>query len=622
MSSPLLNFYALREQPFGPSPDPRFIYGTSSHRRAAELLRFGVENQLGFSTLVAEPGLGKTTLLFELLESYQNLANAAFVFSTQGSGVELLRHILLELRVPDVEFETDTIRLHKCFTELVASRAKARPILIVVDESQNLSDEALEALRLLSDFETPGRKLIHIVLAGQTQLAEKLQRPVLQQLAQRIMTFASLERMTAQDTSGYILHRLSVAGCQARVFSPSALAEIAAESKGTPRLVNRICVNAMQAGYERGLSQIGAALIREVACNLDVGRELERASIAIPAVQKDVGHARATVRCAAAANGLSPLTPNRDPIGAKHFAPLHSPLPQTRAIREFAIPKAVKPEERLVHGAGARRKKMIPLFAGVASIVLAGGFALRTFLISEASRGNSSPDRGTQTKTTLNRGETDKGASSTAGPSSIAAKTRETRTDPERMTAAPGGATPKQRQTSSDVTDSTPGESSADEVTILPASNKTMSVVQAEKAEAFAVPPPLPERPEDVVGGERAVLSDALVALHPQSPTLATPTHQTRIGRAVRVVNPTYPELARDAGIRGDVQLMVRVSPKGDVQDIRVVRGNPLLAREAKRAVQQWRYQPSYVNGIAVPIDIPVTLRFQDPQALTDRSER
>jgi general secretion pathway protein A len=267
----MLEFYGLRENAFGVTPDPRFLYPSVQHREALASLIFGIENKVGFAALIAEPGAGKTTLLFDLLLRYRDRASTAFVFNTQCSGPELLRHIAMELQIPGSESELDPIRLHQLFTSFVADRLRTKPVVIIIDEAQNLGSSALEALRLLSNFEAADRKLLHIILSGQPQLGETLRSRNHTQLLQRITTVSRLERLSPTQVEECIDYRLRVAGYLGpALFSEEALGKIKVASGGLPREINRICINAMQLGFALRQRQIGAEVIEEVLSDLNL----------------------------------------------------------------------------------------------------------------------------------------------------------------------------------------------------------------------------------------------------------------------------------------------------------------------------------------------------------------
>ncbi len=285
--SQMLEFYGLREHPFGVSPDPRFLYPSFQHREAMASLIFGIESQVGFAALIAEPGAGKTTLLFDILQRYQDRASTAFIFNTQCSGPELLRQVVLELQVPGADAERDPLRLHQLFTEFVADRLRTKPVIIIIDEAQNLENSALETLRLLSNFEAANRKLLHIILAGQPQLASKLRDPSLTQLLQRITTVSRLERFSPTQMEECIAFRLRVAGFTgSALFSEQATAKVKAASGGVPREINRICINAMQLGFALRQRPIGLDVIEEVMADLTLAKWIPETEL--PVVEFEV----------------------------------------------------------------------------------------------------------------------------------------------------------------------------------------------------------------------------------------------------------------------------------------------------------------------------------------------
>src|SRR6266567_4923891 len=205
-----LDHFHFAEQPFGATPDPRFLFPSASHREALASLYCGYVANRGFTALIAKPGLGKTTLLFEFLRKTKDRARTASIFNTLCDGHDLISGVLRDCGV-----EPST-RLSDCYCQLnmfLASEARAdRRVVLVVDEAQNLSAEALEAIRLLTNFETPTTKLMQIVLAGQPQLAENLAKPEMAQLLQRISTVCRIMPFSVTEVAAYIDHRLRVAG--------------------------------------------------------------------------------------------------------------------------------------------------------------------------------------------------------------------------------------------------------------------------------------------------------------------------------------------------------------------------------------------------------------------------
>ena len=270
ISSMFLDFYRLREQPFGVTPDPRYLYFSPGHREALASLLCGIETGRGFLSLVAEPGMGKTTLLFQLLQRCRGYVHSAFLFQTQCDSRELIRYLLNDLGLrSDGE---DFVRMHSELNEFLFRESLAgRQVVVFIDEAQNLSDTVLETVRLLSDFEAADKKLLQIVLAGQPELAKRLSRPDLAQLRQRIAVQARLEALPVAEVIHYVNHRLQVAGYQdVGLFTPGALELIAERSRGIPRLINNLCFNALSLGCALQRRQITSELIEKAAADLSL----------------------------------------------------------------------------------------------------------------------------------------------------------------------------------------------------------------------------------------------------------------------------------------------------------------------------------------------------------------
>ncbi len=268
----LLAFYGLTQQPFDLTPDPAYLYRSRVHREALAALSQGIENRRGFAALVAEPGMGKTTLLNKLMDDLRDSARIVFLFQTQCNSSELLRYLLTELGIEHGGM--DIAAMHKALSQvLIEEMAQGRRVVLIVDEAQNLQDSVLETIRLLSNYETTHSKLIQIVLAGQPQLVDTLMRPGLVQLRQRIAVVANLEPLDAVETAEYIEHRLRAAGSgEPPIFTRGAMELIAERSEGIPRNINNICFNAMLAGYLHRQLVIDSGIMDRVASKLDLER--------------------------------------------------------------------------------------------------------------------------------------------------------------------------------------------------------------------------------------------------------------------------------------------------------------------------------------------------------------
>lgn len=267
-----LNFFGLREQPFGVTPDPRFLYLTAAHQEALASLYYGIEANRGFLALIARPGMGKTTILFHLLEKFRTSAHTAFLFQTQCNSREFMRFLLVEL---GYEGDTqDLVRMHDEFNKrlLHGARGGGR-LIVIIDEAQNLQPEVLETVRLLSNFETPEAKLMQIVLAGQPELADKLASPGLAQLRQRISIVHGLEPLPAVEVKNYIDHRLRIAGYRGDfLFTAQAYEAIAKFTQGIPRNINNFCFNALSLACAMQKKTVDSEVVNEVTSDLDIGK--------------------------------------------------------------------------------------------------------------------------------------------------------------------------------------------------------------------------------------------------------------------------------------------------------------------------------------------------------------
>ena len=342
----VLSHFKLREQPFGVTPDPRFLYSSSTHREALASLLYGLRCGLGFVALTAQPGMGKTTLLFEVLHKLPEPTKTVFLFQTVTTPAELFRAILVDLgatSIPENLVDMQT-RLNEV---LVAQSSKGRPLVVVIDEAQNLNHAVFEAVRMLSNFETSRHKLMQIILSGQPQLAEKLALPELLQLRQRISIFAHLAPLSASDTVEYIHRRLAVAGYEGKdsLFTREALALIARHSRGIPRNINNLCFNALSLACALKRKLIDTDIIREVVADLEI-KGLDEFGHSVPmnmelenAPVHDVSHFEETplpvsVPIEEAPSLISP------PI---EFAPAADSSPIEAAAPFFAAPAEVTP---------------------------------------------------------------------------------------------------------------------------------------------------------------------------------------------------------------------------------------------------------------------------------------
>jgi general secretion pathway protein A len=275
-----LDYYGLNEQPFGVTPDLRFLYLGAKHRQALDVLNYGTELNRGFLTLIAKPGMGKTSLLFHYLEGLGDNARTVFLFQTDGNSTELMRYLLADLGLDGKGMDLSEMR--PLLSQVLMSEMLAkRRFVLVIDEAQNLSEDVLESIRLLSNFETPWMKLMHIVLAGQPQLADRLAGPSMAQLRQRVSFAIRIEPFTRDEVDLYIDHRLWVAGYKGQpLFSLGARMLITERSEGIPRNINNICFCAMSLAWAMKQKTIGREMMRDVLADLDSGLAKEKEILA------------------------------------------------------------------------------------------------------------------------------------------------------------------------------------------------------------------------------------------------------------------------------------------------------------------------------------------------------
>jgi general secretion pathway protein A len=266
-----LNFYGLREVPFGPTPDPRFLFQSSRHREALAQLVYGVTERKGFIVLTGEIGTGKTTLLRTLLQRLDAETPVAYVHNSSLPIEGLLDYVLQDWGAKSAA-TTQAQRLVELNEFLIDQHRHGRSPVLVIDEAQNLSVETLEAVRLLSNFETTQQKLIQILLVGQPELRDTLSRPELRQLKQRIGLRCHIGPLSAQEARAYIRHRLRIAGASdAGLFTDAAVQRIAEYSRGVPRVINIVCDHCLLSGYADSKRRIEARDVDEAVEYLEDG---------------------------------------------------------------------------------------------------------------------------------------------------------------------------------------------------------------------------------------------------------------------------------------------------------------------------------------------------------------
>ena len=264
-----LEYYQLSEAPFAITPDPGFLFSSTCHQQVLDKISYAIDSRMGFVLLTGEVGTGKTTLCRTLLDRLGRQADTVYVINPSVSGHELLASILEDLGDIPEPNATKKALIDRLNQRLLYN-CTDRPFVVIIDDAQTMTPEALEDLRLLSNLETDKRKLIQVILAGQPELLEMLADDRLRQLKQRIAVYCRLEPLSVRETGEYISRRLFVAGNKGQVhFSPAAAQRIHKTAGGIPRQINKICDYALTAGYVNDAPAIDPIHVKGALAELD-----------------------------------------------------------------------------------------------------------------------------------------------------------------------------------------------------------------------------------------------------------------------------------------------------------------------------------------------------------------
>ena len=261
-------FFGLNEKPFAITPDPRYLYMSARHTDALAHLLYGISESGGFIQLTGEVGTGKTTLIRSVLEQLPEKADIALILSPQLTTLEFLETIVQELHCTTPAERTVKAQIDALNAQLMRAHADGRRVVLIVDEAQTLSPELLEQVRLLTNLETAKQKLLQIILIGQPELRELLERPEMRQIAQRITGRYHLEPLLRDDTRAYVSHRLRVAGAQRDIFTRGAVNALYRQARGIPRLINVIADRALLAAYTQDRRDVDAKLVSKAAAEV------------------------------------------------------------------------------------------------------------------------------------------------------------------------------------------------------------------------------------------------------------------------------------------------------------------------------------------------------------------
>ncbi|MCC5826665.1 AAA family ATPase [Alkalimonas sp.] len=259
-------FFGLHSQPFSIAPNPDFLFLSGRHAEALAHLRYGLGDAGGFVLLTGEVGTGKTTVSRALLQELDENTELAFILNPTLSELELLATICDELRIRYKKSDASLKLLgDKIKNRLLKNHQSGKQTLLIIDEAQHLQPVVLEQLRLLTNLETNSRKLLQVILIGQPELQQLLQRSDLRQLAQRITARYHLMPLTEAEVQQYLSYRLKVAGSERPVFEAAAVRQLYQRSQGIPRLLNLLADRAMLAAFARQKPLVGKAEVQQAA---------------------------------------------------------------------------------------------------------------------------------------------------------------------------------------------------------------------------------------------------------------------------------------------------------------------------------------------------------------------
>src|SRR5580700_6277692 len=264
-------FFALRANPFNGSPDPRYLFLTKHAEEALACLTYGIDGRKGFVLLTGEVGTGKTTLVNKVLEGLRHKQIAtAFIFNPRLSVSQFLNYMMADFGLP-CESRSKGVILRHLNNWLLDRYRAGETAALIVDEAQNLSDDLLEEIRLLTNLETFTEKLLQVVLVGQPELEQKIKQPNLRQLRQRLVLQAKTHALSLEETRAYIVERLRIAGGNGKpLFSQEAVTAIHRYSNGIPRLVNLICEHCLVSAFVDEQEMVSASVVDAVARDFDL----------------------------------------------------------------------------------------------------------------------------------------------------------------------------------------------------------------------------------------------------------------------------------------------------------------------------------------------------------------
>jgi TonB family protein len=611
-----LRHFGFRESPFGVTPNPEFLFSSRMHLNALQSMIQSIESNLGFTVLLGDPGMGKTTLVLQLLTQYRDSARTAFIFQTQCKRYELLRYLASELELPVMK--RDEVSLHRRLKEMLVDEARAgRKVLIFIDEAQNLQHSSLEAIRLLSDFETARAKLLHIVLSGSARLGEMLLTPELSQLAQRISTVCRLGPLNPEEVNSYINFRLRVAGCKVAesLFSPESLTEAAEQSEGVPRVVNSICYRALSLAYSIGERRVSAMQVRQAARDLDLSRSPGAINLSA------VGPLPRTKKLSGPDPLPQPIEGRRASLDLTEWSPKMPEAVIEKKIQFRSVadsveqPPSPQPQDKAIPGtsrkagpiADAGRTRRNPAWQAplpgilrtrrwsfrndrstlVAAAIILFGLCSWAGWYELRGKSDAAGPRPAGANASISSDQNQEWASSLsdmlyspmmAGESSPDLKlVSENKTRTSTIQTLPQSLLPsKLRPQTANPTEAAP-PAALSNTSRIP-NNLALPLVTGSK--------PLPQPPGLSAMGESSSATGPAVA----------DKEQVFARQPIKTVQPKYPKFAELRRIEGNVLLELHIDASGKVQTVRTISGNSLLREAAEEAAWQWQYPPSPGN--------------------------
>jgi general secretion pathway protein A len=264
-------FFGLRANPFSVNPDPRYLFLTRHTEEALACLTYGIQSRKGFVLLTGEVGTGKTTLINKLLEWLRaQQVPTAFIFNSRMNVPQFLDYMMADFGIP-CDTRSKSQILMRLYSWLLERYRAGETAVLIVDEAQNLPDEVLEEIRMMTNLETFTEKLVQIVLVGQTELEHRLKQPNLRQLRQRLTLRAKTHPLTSEETKAYIQQRLRIAGSNGHpIFDAEALVSIHRYSSGIPRVVNLICEHCLVSAFVDQKKLVTPAIVDAVARDFDL----------------------------------------------------------------------------------------------------------------------------------------------------------------------------------------------------------------------------------------------------------------------------------------------------------------------------------------------------------------